>query len=359
MFFALVLFICILIYFLIEGRQHKKAVEKIPVRILVNGTRGKSTIVRLLVSALNECGIKTVGRSTGSEAQVILPNGSIEPIVRKRSARVYELIKFFKRAKEENAECVVVECMALQKENQMAIRDKLVRPTDVIICNTLVDHVPEMGTDVISTAKVLGCCIPKGANVYVTESYYDDKGKKVYHISLPEFGDDKSAVHPAAIAICKAFLESKDLSLEALDKAIERFVPDIGLKSETKVGDGSIFVPTFSVNDLTMMEQTILKYKAFYPEKKLFVIFNSRADREYRILLFKDILTRQKDALIKVYAIGDYKKKVRRVFSPLVDSEEVEIDELLALIKESKDSVFIGLGNIKGEGEKLLERVGL
>lgn len=359
MLFALVVFCLILIYFVVEGYQQKKNVNSIPIRILVNGTRGKSTIVRLLVSALNNSGFRTVGRSTGSEAQILLPDGSIEPIIRKRSARIYELIKFFKRAKEEKAECVVVECMALQKENQIAVRDKLVIPTDVIICNTLVDHVPEMGSDVISTSQVLGCSIPKDANVFVTEPYYDDKGKKVYHITLPEFGDTKTAVHPVAIAICKAVLEEKDLGEEALEKAIATFVPDIGLKSEALVGNSSVFVPTFSVNDLTMMEKTILKYKAFYPDKKLFVVFNSRADREYRIILFKDILTRQSDNIIKVYCIGDYNKKVARAFSKLARSEAIGIEELGALINDSKDSVFIGLGNIKGDGEKLLSKVGL
>ncbi|NLA53820.1 MAG: hypothetical protein GX858_05635 [Clostridiales bacterium] len=49
---------------------------KIPLRILVNGTRGKTSVTRLVASALNEAGLMTYAKTTGSDAKWIMPDGS-------------------------------------------------------------------------------------------------------------------------------------------------------------------------------------------------------------------------------------------------------------------------------------------
>lgn len=120
----------------VEAHRHRKNLNDVPIRILVNGTRGKTTLTRLLIASLNAQGIRTMGRTTGSEATIIYPDGSIKPIVRKRRARVYEVVQFFKEVSLESSrgvasglgpvQCVVVECMALQAENQEADRKSVV-----------------------------------------------------------------------------------------------------------------------------------------------------------------------------------------------------------------------------------------
>lgn len=353
---VLILFIVLICYFLVENHIHNKNLSKIKMRILVNGTRGKSTITRLLVIALNESGIKTIGRSTGSEAQIINPDGSVENIIRKRSARIYEMIGFFKKAASENVECVVVECMALQKENQKAIRDKLVRPTDVIICNTFVDHVPEMGTSEHSTAEVLACSVPEGVNLFVAENYYDGLKCNIHHINVDDVQENKG-VHPSAISICKAFLENKNINTEYLDYAVDNFIPDKGLLSEFKIGDNSLFVPSFSVNDLTSMKATIEKWKKVSCGSDIYVIFNNRDDREYRILLFDDVIDELGDDISSLYVIGDFKNKVAAHFSKKKKAVAISPKELYEKIINSKDSIYIGLGNIRGDGEKVIELI--
>ena len=47
------------------------------------------------------------------------------------------MLPFFSLAAKEGAEAVVVECMALEEENQRVMRDTLVRPNIVVITNTL------------------------------------------------------------------------------------------------------------------------------------------------------------------------------------------------------------------------------
>ena len=41
----------------------KRNVEKIPIRVNINGIRGKSTVTRLITSILTEAGYKTVGKN--------------------------------------------------------------------------------------------------------------------------------------------------------------------------------------------------------------------------------------------------------------------------------------------------------
>ena len=58
-----------------ENWFHQKALARIPLRILVNGTRGKTTVTRMTAAVLNEAGIQTYAKTTGSEARRILPDG--------------------------------------------------------------------------------------------------------------------------------------------------------------------------------------------------------------------------------------------------------------------------------------------
>ena len=345
---VLSLLIVLLILGFIEHYLHMKRVNSVKTRILINGTRGKTTITRLLVSSLQSAGIKTIGRTTGSEAQIILPSGEIEEIKRRRPARVYELIKFWKRAEECGAECAVVECMALQKENQKAIRDTLVSPTSVVIANTFVDHVPEMGRSIESTSEVLCMSIPKNAKLYVTEHLYDDF-QDVTFVDAKSETSPREDIHPSAIAIVRAILKDMKINEEYLNEGIKNFIPDKGLLKPFNVGSSSLFIPSFSINDLSSMNSALSKWN-----RKVNLIYNNRKDREYRISLFDDVLKTNKDIIDKVYVIGDYKNKVMRHFGKLAAAHAISIDDLKGVIDSSTDQVFIGLGNIKGEGEELI-----
>ena len=54
-----------------EQLAQKRNVKKIPIRVNINGIRGKSTVTRLITGILTEAGYKTVGKTTGTEARMI------------------------------------------------------------------------------------------------------------------------------------------------------------------------------------------------------------------------------------------------------------------------------------------------
>ena len=54
-----------------ERKRNEKNLAKIPIRINVNGIRGKSTITRFITGILTEAGMKTIGKTTGTAARMI------------------------------------------------------------------------------------------------------------------------------------------------------------------------------------------------------------------------------------------------------------------------------------------------
>ena len=93
---------------------------------------------------------------------------------------------------------------------------------------------------------------------------------------------------------------------------------------------------------------------------KLNLIFNSRSDREYRILLIGKVLENCSERLENVYCVGSYPAKVKRYLSrrskcPVFAVADEKMSEIM--INAEENEMFLGIGNIKGSGEALIERL--
>ncbi len=349
---AFILFIILLILGIFEYGRHKARVESVRLRILVNGTRGKTTVTRIITAALQRSGIRTIGRTTGSEAVIVLPDGSTEPVRRRKSASILEMKDFFRRAEKEKCDCAVVECMALLPENQKMLASTLVKPQIVAITNTYRDHTAEMGRGKEDVAYALSLSVPKGAKLYTIEDHYDTLDAEIVHVeedagSVPDCG---FPLHPDSWRIAKAVLNDLGICDEDIISSLSAVEPDIGMKE--RIGD--CFYPYFSVNDVESMEKNLDEISRKEEGKEIAVIFNNRADREYRIGLMKTVLSERKDIISKVYVIGDYPAKVVRALNRCVPPEVSDVETLHRLIRNGGDTLYVGLGNIKGEGERLI-----
>lgn len=362
MWFVLVLFIAILILGVVEDSMLKKRMKSIPVRILVNGTRGKSSVARMLVAALNGCGIRTFGKTTGSIARFILPDLSEEDVPRKKGTRIVrEHDLLFKKAVENECQAIVCECMAIREENQRIIGDKLVMPTAVVITNARVDHVDQMGSTEEETAQVLIQSIGKATDVFTFDSKIEEalkevRAKTAVHLvgdlpeeyepylqkfSFPVYAENLSIV----LEVCRSLgLKDGDV-LEAVVKT----VPDFGMKGSVQA-DGHLIVNGFASND-SRSAQRLLEGRDM---GSVSVIYNNRSDREFRLKMFAQLF---KDAgVTDLVVVGDNQVKCRRLFARYLGEAAVRSTDPSPekIIGQCRNTV-ICMGNIKGAGHALLD----
>ena len=78
----------------LEYSNHCKALKKLPIRIHVNGARGKSRVTRLIAAGLRAGGLNTIAKVTGSAPRIIIEEGKDLVIHRLRSASIGEQVKF-------------------------------------------------------------------------------------------------------------------------------------------------------------------------------------------------------------------------------------------------------------------------
>ena len=63
-------------FLLLEKLAIKAARKRFKVVIHVNGTRGKSTVTRMIHAVLREAGYRAWGKTTGTEPRLLLPDGT-------------------------------------------------------------------------------------------------------------------------------------------------------------------------------------------------------------------------------------------------------------------------------------------
>src|SRR6476646_2181595 len=62
-------------YGVFERRRHQRHLARIPGRVHVNGTRGKSSVTRLIAGGLRASGRRVFAKTTGTMARMIDPDG--------------------------------------------------------------------------------------------------------------------------------------------------------------------------------------------------------------------------------------------------------------------------------------------
>lgn len=155
-----------------EALRHRRVVDSFRIRVHVNGTRGKSSVTRLIAAGLRAGGLKTAAKTTGTLPRLIHPDGREEPIVRRGRTNVIEQLAVLRKAADLGAEAVVIECMALQPFLQWISTARLIRPTHGVITNIRADHLDVMGPTVREVALALAGSVPLQGRLYVGDTRY-------------------------------------------------------------------------------------------------------------------------------------------------------------------------------------------
>lgn len=251
----------------LERWLHEKNLRSFSIRVHVNGTRGKSSVTRLIAAGLRAGGIRTCAKTTGTLPRLIHPDGVEEPIYRVGRPNVIEQLGVVRRARRLEAEAIVVECMALQPFLQWVSTAALIRPTHGVVTNIRADHLDVMGPDVHGVALALAGSVPHGAPTYTSEPRVLEELRSVCAernselIVVPEAEGDVTAAeleafryieHRENVALALRICEDLGVARRTALAGMQAARPDPGaltVERRVTLGRRVCFVNGFAAND--------------------------------------------------------------------------------------------------------------
>lgn len=372
------LLIFILFYWLVETIRLVRARRAVPIRIHVNGSRGKSSVTRLIAAALREGGIRTFAKTTGTRARMILPDGSEEPVIRMGTPNICEQVGVLDRARRERAEAIVLECMAVRPDLQRITEKRIVHSTHGVITNARADHLDVMGPTVADVAVALSSTMPRRGYAVLGDERNAEPMRRAAKRKATEVGvADPGTLPPgamdgfryvehdnnvaAALMIARRLGVGDDVSL----RGMHRVTPDPGACTRHVFEHGGarfVFYNILAANDL---ESTVSLWKrvGLQPggETPTVALLNLRGDRIDRSLRFADELEKGLRADYYVLA-GDVTPRVQRRYEGKLPG-----DRLVTVGRAEPEAIFEriaalgggnfrvgGVGNIGGLGHRIL-----
>jgi poly-gamma-glutamate synthase PgsB/CapB len=318
----------LILYAVIEFRMHKKRVFSIPVRIHVNGTRGKSSVTRLIAAGLRAGGIKTMAKTTGTLPRIIDEKGLEVEIVRRDRANILEQAKVFRYFARRQPQAIVIECMAVWPEFQWICERQFIHSTIGVITNARPDHIREMGPTVENVTRSLCNTLPPHEIAYTSErrmfpmmlerarkedcDLHQVDPSSVTAEDLAGFDHIEHADNVAlALAVCEALKVPRDVAL----KGMHDCHPDSGalrifeIKREGKV---IRFVYAMAAND---PESSLAIWRKTKEQIRdlgtVIVLLHTRADRYDRALqLLEMIQNGMKGELDYLFLTGEKSSNV-------------------------------------------------
>ena len=362
----------------------KRNVEKIPIRVNINGIRGKSTVTRLITSILTEAGYKTVGKTTGTAARMIYWFQDDEDIIvrQPQGANIGEQLKVLQKAADLNAEALVCECMAVNPDYQKVFQFRMLEANIVVIVNVLEDHLDVMGPTLDQIAQAFGATIPYNGFLITIDCAYTnyfkqiakERNTKVIIADNSKITDEYLAkfdymIFPDNASLALAVGEALGIDEETCFKGMLNAHPDPGAMRITRIGDENLnctFVNGFAANDPQSTVNIWERVKELeYNTEDPIVIMNCREDRVDRTEIFvSDVFPKiQTHTLV---AIGEVSEPITTAFNNgqfpnvknYINLEYAEPDKIMETLNPLlKDRMVFGVGNIHGQGEAFIEKL--
>jgi len=345
---ALSLGVGYLLYLIIEKYYMKYVRKQIDYIIHINGTRGKSTVTRLIGTILRKNGYKTYTKVTGSKPAIIDTKGNEREITRYGRPNIKEQLKVMRMAKKDGARVLVIECMAVNPNYQYITQHSMLDANISIITNARRDHEEQMGNTIEDIAMSLSNTIPKGGILFIPNNlvaFYKDicAKNKTEIIVFPEIKENQEIDFyneniNAALGVAEYFSIPKEKALEDM----RDYPQDKGVVSTHKINN-HLFINGFSINDIDSIKKTI--HMLDLKSMPVFLI-NNRADRPIRVKQHFELINELKPKIVIV--AGSHYRFLKR---KLKDSKVIRFTTVNDL--EQYPIVF-GIGNVKGEGLNII-----
>jgi poly-gamma-glutamate synthase PgsB/CapB len=359
--------------------------KRIPLRICVTGTRGKSSVTRLIASILREAGFSVFAKTTGSKPTFLFPDGKEEVIIRKGIPSIMEQRRMVKIAAKLGVEALVLEMMSINPESMFTESNRLLQPNVMVVTNIRKDHREHWGNSLEHIARCFGASIPEGCIVFIPKeevspvfresnqhvnskiiAVSEDKGVSQIDDWMIESGSEFGQNLRLAMAVTDFFKINPKRVKEGITKAF----PDVGgLRvwsiSPYPSSDAWYFVSAFAANDPESTRKVLdkLREKDWWEEKEIIGLLNLRKDRGDRTCQWIEAL--QQDTfpgLNKLVLLGSHarimKRRIQQESSrlPVLVFKQKAAEKITEALWEiqTRPAVVIGMGNMQGGGEALV-----
>lgn len=257
-------------------------VDRIPIRILVTGSRGKSSIVRLLTAALEGAGVSAAGRITGVLPREIY-EGKETLILRSGPGSVEEM-RWWLRSLPVGAEGAVLENSAVDPELQ-GLAWRWMKPSCTVLTNVRPDHEEVWGRGEEMAAAALCGGIGGGPvilprSVAAVPAVSRILGMKGCELLPCADGDGFRETHLSLVSETCSLLKLDGRKALAAARGV---APDIADFRFFREGKGML-ASAFSANEPESTES--LFQSTGWERKETTVLYNSRKDRVARLRSF-------------------------------------------------------------------------
>ncbi len=373
------LLIVMLLFGIIEYENHQKYITSIPIRIHINGTRGKSSVTRLIGAGLRAGGLKTITKITGTYPRLILSNGSEAAIYRKEKANILEQLKVIKFCTKQSADVLILECMALKPRYQWICEQQMVKATHGVITNIRLDHLDVMGPYLNDVAKAICGTIPDKAKLFTSEDRYFDyikkNAKKMKTEIIQSLGDKitdhdmtgfRYIEHKSNVDLALAVCTSLGIDRKKALAEMKKTAPDEGVLTKSliqKNGKTVSFYNGFAANDpeSTLMIWNSIARSLKENEQKI-ILLNTRSDRQDRTRQLIEMISKKIDIdivaligesseLVEDMALKNGINKQQIVKIGMISTEE-QFDRLIEI--SEKEAIIFGIGNMGCGGAELV-----
>jgi len=371
------LFILLIACLVIENFVHSSRLRRIPIRITVSGTRGKTSIVRTLASVFRCHGIQVLAKTTGSEATFILPDGKEEAIKRRGKTTILEQKKLIRKAVKLNAQCVITEIMSIHPECHSIETRKIIKPKFTILSNIRADHIHLAGKTKEELSTYILNDIYRGSRVFIHEDEINEYlVSGVTKIQANLFTVNKDAAQELKISpsaskrhlpenLDLVYTASKQFGIddESIATGIENARLDIGSLEIFRFEEGEkeiFFVNAFAANEpestMKLVHKTIGIMEGDHsPTAGLLAL---RSDRGERSRQWLEYLTEGKDHCFNpLFLTGAHSRILHRNIegSEIIRERDPECITRSMLAGCDTGTLVFGMGNFHGTGKRMVE----
>ena len=348
--------------------RHHCHLRKLPIRIHVAGTRGKSSLTRLIAAALRANGLKVLAKTTGTVPQLIDANGVVRPWPRRGPPSIREQERFIALAAAAGAQAVVMECMAIKPDLVWASEKYIIRSNFTVITNARPDHLEELGTGDCAVAEALACAMPTGGHLYTTEEGASEPmldRARLMNTRLHVIESRKSDPAAEHVSIVNALCHDLGLTGTAVARGMPLLCKERSAFAvwPLRVGDKNIrFANAFACNDVESLS-ILWGHVQLEETSTPVVLVNTRRDRPLRTRELLRFLHRHHPSMTLFLNGGrlSYQLARRAGFGPdqirpVQSYRPSEVLSQLAAVAPDNGLIW-GIGNYQGLGAKIIDEV--